>query len=141
MRKYFRKTYISYPVIRIRTCVYQGVKNVSFSENFACILINKWSISPSEKVRYRLNLCEESMNQAVITLLVQCTFCPFFLSNNSILAHPSCQLIVGKTTLDKGCIASAMFSWKMQKKKAFSTYTSFLCRVLTPPSIESNGWF
>ena len=34
----FQKTDISYPLIRTRTCVYQGVRNVSFSENFACVL-------------------------------------------------------------------------------------------------------
>ena len=30
----FRKTNISNPMIRKRTCAYQGVRNVSFSENF-----------------------------------------------------------------------------------------------------------
>ena len=34
----FRKTNISYPLMRTRTCVYQGVRNVSFSENFAYVL-------------------------------------------------------------------------------------------------------
>ena len=29
---------ISYPLIHTRTCAYQEVKNVSFSENFACVL-------------------------------------------------------------------------------------------------------
>ena len=33
----------SYPLIRIRTCVYQGVRNVSFSENFAYVL-NEWHL-------------------------------------------------------------------------------------------------
>ena len=39
----FRKTNISYPSISTRTCTCQGVKNVSFSENFAYRL-NKWSL-------------------------------------------------------------------------------------------------
>ena len=30
--KIFQKTDISYPLIRTRTCTYQGVRNVSFSE-------------------------------------------------------------------------------------------------------------
>ena len=34
----FQKTNISYPLKRIRTCAYQRVKNVSFSENFAYAL-------------------------------------------------------------------------------------------------------
>ena len=36
----FPKTKISHRLIRIRTCAYQGVKNVSFSENFANVLLN-----------------------------------------------------------------------------------------------------
>ena len=32
--KFSEKKYISYPLIRIRTCAYQGVRNVSFSKNF-----------------------------------------------------------------------------------------------------------
>ena len=38
VRKIFRKTNISNPLIRTRTCAYQGVRNVSFSENFAYVL-------------------------------------------------------------------------------------------------------
>ena len=38
VRKIFRKTNISNPLIRTHTCAYQGVTNVSFSENFACVL-------------------------------------------------------------------------------------------------------
>ena len=36
--KIFRKTNISYPLIRTRSWAYQGVRNVSFSENFAYLL-------------------------------------------------------------------------------------------------------
>ena len=35
LRKILRETNISYPLIRTRTCAYQGVRNVGFSENFA----------------------------------------------------------------------------------------------------------
>ena len=38
VRKIFRKTKISTPLIRTRTFVYQGVRNVSFSENFRYVL-------------------------------------------------------------------------------------------------------
>ena len=40
-RQIFRKTNISYPLIRTRTCVYQGVRNVRFSENLACFVFLK----------------------------------------------------------------------------------------------------
>ena len=37
-RKIFRKTNIFNPLILTRTCTYQGVKNVCFSENLACFV-------------------------------------------------------------------------------------------------------
>ena len=39
----YPKTNISYPLIRTRTCAYQRVRNVSFSENFGNVL-NEWSL-------------------------------------------------------------------------------------------------
>ena len=41
VRKIFQKTNISNPLIRIRTCAYQGVINISFLENFVYVL-NEW---------------------------------------------------------------------------------------------------
>ena len=38
VRKTFWKFNISYPLIYTRTCAYQGVTNISFSENFACVI-------------------------------------------------------------------------------------------------------
>ena len=38
VRKIFRKTNISYPLIRTPSCTYQGVRNVSFSENVPYVL-------------------------------------------------------------------------------------------------------
>ena len=38
MRKIFRKTNSSYPMTSTRTCAYQSVRNVSFSENSAYVL-------------------------------------------------------------------------------------------------------
>ena len=40
-RQIFRKTNISYPLIRTRTCAYQGVRNVRFSENLASFVFLK----------------------------------------------------------------------------------------------------
>ena len=39
----FRKTNISYSLIRTHTCAYQEVKNISYSWNFVSIL-NEWSL-------------------------------------------------------------------------------------------------
>ena len=41
--KIFRKTNISNPLIRTRTCAYQRFRNVSFSENSVYVL-NEWSL-------------------------------------------------------------------------------------------------
>ena len=43
VRKIFRETNISNPLILTRTCAYQEVRNVSFSENFAYVL-NGWPL-------------------------------------------------------------------------------------------------
>ena len=40
-RQIYRKTNISYPLIRTRTCAYQGVRNASFSETVACFVFLK----------------------------------------------------------------------------------------------------
>ena len=40
-RQIFQKTNISYPLIWTRMCVYQGVRNVRFSENLAYFLFLK----------------------------------------------------------------------------------------------------
>ena len=42
--KVFRKTSISYPLIRTRTCAFQVVSNISFLENFAHVQ-NEWLLS------------------------------------------------------------------------------------------------
>ena len=46
IRKTFQKANISYPLVRM--CAYKGVRNVSFSENFAYVL-NGWPLA-KEKV-------------------------------------------------------------------------------------------
>ena len=40
-RQIFRKTNIFYSMIRTRTCAYQGVKNIHFSENLVSFLFLK----------------------------------------------------------------------------------------------------
>ena len=53
----FRETSISNPLIRKRMCAYQGVKNVSFLENFAYILI-EWSLT-AEKYNGIIHLAQK----------------------------------------------------------------------------------
>ena len=48
LRKIFRKTNISNPLISTRTSAYQGDRNVTFAENFAYVL-NGWPL-PSIKM-------------------------------------------------------------------------------------------
>ena len=47
VRKISRKTNISNPLIRMRSCAYQGVRNVSFSEDFAYVL-NGWILEEGQ---------------------------------------------------------------------------------------------
>ena len=69
IHKIFRKTNISYPLLRTWTCLYQGVKNVSFSENFANV-INKLSLTwPSTKA-YR-EPCQRSMTDILWENILQ----------------------------------------------------------------------
>ena len=52
VRKIFRKTNISYPLTRTRTCAYQEVRNVSFFGKF-CVP-TKW-MTPNTKMMQRAN--------------------------------------------------------------------------------------
>ena len=56
VRKIFRKTNISYPLIRTCTCAYQGIINVSFPENFVYVL-NGWAQGRchEEKIFYKMH--------------------------------------------------------------------------------------
>ena len=58
VRKIFRKSNISNPLIR--TCTYQGVINVSFSENFAYVL-NGWSLKYTVKLLSNYPFCLKKM--------------------------------------------------------------------------------
>ena len=41
-RQILQKTNIPYPLIRTRTCAYQGVRKVHFSRNLACFVFLKY---------------------------------------------------------------------------------------------------
>ena len=55
VRKIFPKTNISNPLIRTRTCAYQKVRNVSFSENFTYVL-NGWPQMKSKEINLNIDL-------------------------------------------------------------------------------------
>ena len=55
-RQIFRKNEHFLPLIRTRTCTYQGVRNVSFSENFGNV-INECSIIRIILIFEIMNLC------------------------------------------------------------------------------------
>ena len=81
-RKIFRKTNISYPLIRTRTCAYQGVRNVSFSENFAYVL-NAWALSKLSLLKGDASwiTCSGLTSKPffIITMFTLSIFCPFYL--------------------------------------------------------------
>ena len=77
MRKTFRKTNVSDPLIRTRACAYQGVTNVSFSENFAYVL-NGWFLMPK-----------------VVTKVIRSDFCLSFSVITQYLAWAGHILIKG----------------------------------------------
>ena len=68
--KFFRKTNISYSLIRTRSCAYQGVRNISFSKNFAYVL-NKWSLISSKKCQIFAMALYTTIANLIITSLVQ----------------------------------------------------------------------
>ena len=78
--KIFRKTNISYPLIRTRTGAYQGVGNVGFSENFAYVL-NGWTLSNAQETTKKCFsillsfsfLWKKKMNCTVCLLSLQIT--------------------------------------------------------------------
>ena len=51
-RKIFRKTNISNPLIHTHTYAYQGIRNVSFSENFVYVL-NVWPLLLLVKIAFQ----------------------------------------------------------------------------------------
>ena len=58
LSKFPEKTNISHPLIRIRTCSYQGVRNVRFSGNFECCRIMKSiEINGNSGTKWYLHKC------------------------------------------------------------------------------------
>ena len=71
VRKIFRKTNMSNPLIRTSTCAYQGVRNVSFSENFAYVL-NGWLF-----MTFSYIFQETLLNHAKVNVLALMCFLEF----------------------------------------------------------------
>ena len=53
VRKFSEKNKTFCPLIRTRTCAYQGVRNVSFSENFTYLLNERFQM---ENVKCRITI-------------------------------------------------------------------------------------
>ena len=94
VHKIFRKTYISYPLIQKRKCAYQGVRNVSFSENFANVL-NEWFLSDR---RLTENEIEQNITHCLKSVQIRSYFWSVFSCirteyrkirnrNNSVFGH------------------------------------------------------
>ena len=78
--KFFQKNNIYYPLICKRTCAYQGVRNVTFSENFAYVS-NEWSLfTNSKNLKFMLlsitmklgDILVQLMNNIFNIILVPC---------------------------------------------------------------------
>ena len=61
----FRKTNISYSLIRTRTCVYQGVRNIRFSENlvYFVFLKHRFEIRPFALLRTNFKIWHWRLSQ------------------------------------------------------------------------------
>ena len=77
-RRIFRKTSVSYPLIHARTCAYQGIRNVRFSENMTCFVFLKHQF-------WDLRFCLIIDDQSCILLLLA-------LSGLTDTILQSCQL-------------------------------------------------
>ena len=75
VRKIFRKINNSYLLICTRTCAYEGVRNVSFSENFVKVL-SKWS-----HVRKNLHFFSETVITKVMRSCLRKQFLKYFYHN------------------------------------------------------------
>ena len=108
-KKYFQKILspnISYPLTSTHTCAYQGIRNVSFSENFAYVL-NEWSLycqpilshcslfMPLNNIRKPLIFWyfSEGIKQNIGLKLVQDTHCWICASISTILITIRIKLI------------------------------------------------
>ena len=73
VRIIFRKTNISNPLIRTHTCAYQGIRNVSFSENFAYILNPEdhgWMLdNDNDKLDIRWVGCNAAPDEIILQVL------------------------------------------------------------------------
>ena len=81
MRKIFRKTNISNPLIRARACAYQGVRNVSFSESFAYVL-NGWPrLVPLRNISCSIVNTVKNYSEFIVKALERCVSYVFIVSS------------------------------------------------------------
>ena len=91
-RQIFGKTNISYLAKRTRTCAYQGVRNVRFSENFACFYFLKHSFWDSPFCHF----LEEIQYQKLKPLLLfSLTILKKIINTHKYFLHISTILMTG----------------------------------------------
>ena len=83
-----KRTTISYRLIRTPRCAYQGIGNVSFSENFAYVL-NEWSL-----------MCNWGKASRLLKALFKCNVFCSVLSGNIIWRH-FCLLVIPGDCVNK----------------------------------------
>ena len=131
VRKIFRKSNISNPLIRTRKCAYQGVRNVSFSEHFAYVL-NGWPLSElkMEKSNYIVNfLTSASITRQQDYLLSSCFSLPTKLCMRCVISINKGQQ--EKIHKNKKIVVKAnVSSWRCNN--AVEQVTQFNQRIIKP---------
>ena len=117
VHKNFRKTNISYPLIRTHTCAYQGVRNISFSDNFAYVL-SGWPFINQNLDTTGFHITEVLTERGVFKQHWECKHCSVpitrlkpsfnkFLGKASRLSY-LLQALLSETTID-------ICSWEYNK--------------------------
>ena len=110
-RQIFRKTNISYPLIRTCTCAYQGVRNVRFSGNLTCFVFLKhpFGDSPFCPITNDIAFCEK-MFQGLHSSNKHINFKDSFW----IFLHET-KLVVYKNEIRKPWLLSGFFGYLMSQ--------------------------
>ena len=112
VRNISRKSNIPNPLIRTRTCAYQGVRNVSFSENLAYVL-NGW---PQRSQRafsfYSVNTVAYGLKSLKYFVKKVWIIVPFELEMLWVLKNSRLKLKVGDLKIvHVGCVWSTYIKW------------------------------
>ena len=137
--KFSDKTNISYPLIRTRTCAYQGVKNVSFSENFANVLngrsrvkFNSFQVYTFENIRNELWTLASDISIVVKYIIHECTDS----STQKWSFQGRITLVnVNKSLIHFWSMLSFYTRWKHQKTFGFQGFFSVSTGVVSSKKV------